>query len=112
SFLHAALRSRFAHDLREYADYERRQVLVTTHQDEFIRIGDHAWTAKLDGGSTTFTRDPAQAAVLESSRLRVTSFQHPLLTWAEVPLVIVEGTTDAQYLRAAVLEAQLRPRWR
>jgi energy-coupling factor transporter ATP-binding protein EcfA2 len=112
SFLHAALRSRFAHDLREHASHERRQIIVTTHQDEFIRIGDYAWTAKLDGGSTTFTRDSAQDAVLEASRLRVTSFQHPLLTWAEVPLVIVEGYSDAQYLRAAALEVGLRPRWR
>jgi hypothetical protein len=112
SFLHAALRSRFAHDLREYADFERRQVLVTTHQDEFVRIGDHAWIAELDNGSTTFRREAAQTAVLESSRLRVTSFQHPLLTWAEVPLVIVEGKTDAAYFRAAAIEAGLRPRWR
>lgn len=112
SFLHAALRSRFAHDLREHAAHERRQVIVTTHQDEFIRTGEHAWTARLDGGSTTFTRDGVQAAVLESARLRVTSFQHPLLNWAEVPLVLVEGRTDLKYLQRAIREAGMRPRWR
>lgn len=112
SFLHAALRTRFAHDLREHANYERRQVIATTHQDEFIRIGDHAWTAGLDGGTTTFTRQTAQGALVEASRLRVTSFQHPLLTWAEVPLVLVEGKLDVEYIKLAAAEAGLRPRWR
>lgn len=112
SFLHAALRSRFAHDLKEYATHSRRQVIVTTHQDEFIRIADNAWTARLEGGSTTFKSGTSQDAVMEASRLRVTSFQHPLLTWAEVPLVLAEGQSDVEYLRLASVESGLRPRWR
>jgi hypothetical protein len=112
SFLHAGLRTRFAEDVRRFASDERRQVFVTTHQDEFVRTGSAAWVATLSDGATVVERLTSRDALKKTNRLRVTSFGHPLLTLVDYPLVLVEGKWDSLYLRRAIATAGLRPRWR
>ncbi len=112
SFLHAGLRSQFATDLLGFAQGERRQILVTTHQDEFIRIGEHAWLVALTENRSTIERVDAREALVESSRRRIATVAHPLFSYPDHPLVLVEGKTDVRHLRKAAAGAGLRPRWK
>lgn len=111
SFLHAGLRAQFSTDLRAYAEDARRQVLITTHQDEFVRVSETAWMAE-KAPDTTFARLAARDALVQSTRRAITGFNHPLFTYPTEPIVIVEGKFDHVYLRAGIAEAGLRPRWR
>lgn len=112
SFLHAGLRSQFATDLLRFAQDDRRQILVTTHQDEFIRIGEHAWLVALAENRSTIERLDAREALAESSRRRIATVSHPLFSYPDHPLVLVEGKTDVSHLRKAAASAGLRPRWK
>lgn len=112
SFLHAGLRARFSVDLASYASDNRRQVLVTTHQDEFVRVADHVWTATKDDDGTKVARSSARDALQESARREITTYRHPLFTFTDRPLVIVEGKYDGVHLRAGLAKAGRRVRWR
>lgn len=112
SFLHAGLRARFATDLRNFARDPRRQVIATTHQDEFVRTADWAWLASLPDTGTAFERLPSKDALQRSTRLLITTYRHPLQAIAAEPLLLVEGKTDALYLRRALAAEGVRPRWR
>lgn len=111
SFLHAALRAQFSTDLHAYSTDSKRQVFVTTHQDEFVRVASHAWFAA-KRPDTTYTKMTAREALETSMRASVTSFAHPLFAYPTEPIVIVEGKFDEVHLRAAMQSAGLRPRWR
>lgn len=112
SFLHMGLRQRFASDLRGYSTDPRRQVFVTTHQDEFVRVGESAILARSASTGTTFERLSSKKALIESTRLAITGYRHPLLQYPDLPLVLVEGRFDAEYLRAALAATSIKPRWR
>lgn len=112
SFLHAGLRQRFATDLEAYSSDARRQVFATTHQDEFVRVGQSAILALATDEGTKFARLPAKEALLESNRLAITTYRHPLVQHSQQPLVLVEGRYDGDYLQAALTGAGLKPRWR
>jgi hypothetical protein len=112
SFLHAGLRAQFSTDLAAYAAEERRQVFVTTHQDEFMRVSDQVWTANKTDSGTTLAPDTARSAIVEATKREITTFRHPLFMSTDLPMVIVEGKFDAIYLQAALRELDLRPRWR
>jgi hypothetical protein len=113
SFLHSGLRQRFATDLLMYSGDSRRQVLVTTHQDEFVRVGPSAVLAQSSTSSgTAFQRMPSKEALQKSTRLAITSYRHPLLQYPDQPLVLVEGKFDAEYLRAALSMTNIKPRWK
>lgn len=112
SFLHAGLRQRFATDLLAYSDDPRRQIFVTTHQDEFVRVGKSSILAKSTAAGTSFQRLPPKDALQESTKMAVTSYRHPLLQYPDQPLVLVEGRFDAIYLRAALSITSVKPRWR
>lgn len=113
SFLHAGLRTRYARDLMEYSRWQRRQVLFSTHQDEFLHQAEEAFYVTRDSVNGTIARlMPSADALAYSTQAAVTSFQHPLLRNLDQPLVIVEGRFDVMYIRAAIEEAGLRPRWR
>ncbi|WP_194762263.1 ATP-dependent nuclease [Microbacterium sp. UFMG61] len=111
SFLHAALRAQFSTDLHAYSTDAKRQVLVTTHQDEFVRVANHAWFASKNP-DTAYEKLTARQALEASMRASVTSFAHPLFTHPNEPIVIVEGKFDEVHIRAAIQAAGLRPRWR
>ncbi len=111
SFLHAGLKIRFAEDLREYAADSKRQVFVTTHQDDFVRIAETAWLAK-KGPDTSIVPMEARQALVESAKLAISTYRHPLLSFPTDPIVIVEGKFDAVYLRSAIESTNLKPRWR
>jgi AAA domain, putative AbiEii toxin, Type IV TA system len=111
SFLHAGLRVRFASDLRDYAADPKRQIFVTTHQDEFVRISEFAWLSQKDP-DTTLKRLTAREALRESARAAISPYSHPLFTFATEPILIVEGRFDDVYLRAAIKQANMKPRWR
>lgn len=112
SFLHAGLRARYAEDLRSMAADARRQVIVTTHQDEFVRVADSAWLVDQEDGATACTRLPAREAIRKSARALISTPTHLLLLHPEEPLVFVEGDFDALYLQRALADASIRPRWR
>ncbi|WP_109508042.1 ATP-dependent nuclease [Nocardioides speluncae] len=113
SFLHAGLRARFSTDLASYAGDSRRQVIVTTHQDEFARVAEHVWTASKDRATgTQLFRSIARDAIAEATRREITTFRHPLFAFADQPLVIVEGIFDSLYMSEALRELQRRIRWR
>lgn len=113
SFLHAGLRAQFSTDLATYAQDPRRQVFVTTHQDEFVRVAVHAWTAdKRPEGDTALAKATAKEALQTATRREITTFRHPLFVSTDRPIVIVEGRYDAVYLRAAIESLDIRPRWR
>lgn len=112
SFLHSGLRQRFATDLLNYSSDSRRQVFVTTHQDEFVRVGQSATLARPTATGTSFDRMAAKQALTESTRLAITAYRHPLLQYPDQPLVLVEGKFDADYLRAALAATNIKPRWR
>lgn len=112
SFLHTGLRQRFATDLLSYSEDPRRQVFITTHQDEFVRVGSSAILARSTGSGTSFERLPTKKALTESTRMAITSYRHPLLQYPDQPLVLVEGRFDADYLRVALGTTSLKPRWR
>lgn len=112
SFLHAGLRAQFSTDLANYAGQERRQVFVTTHQDEFMRVADDVWTATKAEGATALSRSDARDAIVEATKRAITTFRHPLFTNTDLPIVIVEGKFDAVHLKAALEALDLRPRWR
>ncbi|WP_165799929.1 MULTISPECIES: ATP-dependent nuclease [Isoptericola] len=112
SFLHAGLRAQFSVDLAKYALDDRRQVLVTTHQAEFLRVAATAWTTdKRADGDTYATKSSAKEALRSATRREITNFQHPLFVSTDRPVVIVEGKFDAIYLKAAIESLDLRPRW-
>lgn len=111
SYLHAGLRAQFSTDLRAYSVDSRRQVLITTHQDEFLRVADSVWIAE-KRPDTVFERQAAKDALVDSTRRSITGFTHPLFTFPTEPIVIVEGKFDDVYLRAAIEAAGLRPRWK
>lgn len=112
SFLHSGLRARSASDLAEYADDAKRQVFLTTHQDEYVRVGTTALFAELGRDGTSVSPMPTKDALTKSYRRSITTYRHPLLVRPDVPLILTEGKFDATYLRAAAKEAGLRPRWR
>lgn len=112
SFLHAGLRAQFSTDLAAYAAQERRQVFVTTHQDEFLRVADEVLTARKGDNGTIVVRSNAREAIIETTKREITSFRHPLFVHTDLPMVIVEGKFDAIHLRAALQNLGLRPRWR
>ena len=112
SFLHAGLRARFAQDLFKYAGDPKRQVFATTHQDEFVRVAERAHVATLNDGLTEIAVHDVRAALQATTRLRVTTFQHPLMYEVDHALVLVEGKFDEIHLKAALKEMGLRPRWR
>lgn len=111
SFLHAGLRTGLASDLRSLAEDPKRQIFLTTHEPEFQRPARDVWIADREGATTTFRKEPARDAVVTSSRLRISSFQHPLFLSPDRPLVLVEGASDAAYLRMAAVAANLKPLW-
>ncbi|RAS68452.1 putative AbiEii toxin of type IV toxin-antitoxin system [Lentzea atacamensis] len=112
SFLHAGLRNRFAQDLFIYAADSRRQVFLTTHQDEFVRVASNAWMATQTDTGTRIDDMPAKAALTRSARLAITTYRHPLLEYPDQPMVVVEGAFDEVHIGAAAREAGIRPRWR
>lgn len=115
SFLHSGLRTRFARDLREYSQDERKQTFLTTHDDDFVRESSSAvvvYPGAPGGTGSTMESKPSRDALAESSRARITSYRHPLATFPDEPLVIVEGKTDKMYLASALEAAGIRPRWR
>ncbi len=112
SFLHSGLRQRYAYDLFSYSRDERRQVFITTHQDEFARVGMSAVVATTLPSGTAFERMTSKNALELSNRLAVTSYRHPLLQFPDQPLVLVEGKFDAVYLRQGLTSAGIKPRWR
>ena len=112
SFLHAGLRAQFSTDLADYAAEERRQVFVTTHQDEFMRVAEEVWTANMTDAGTSIARAAPRDAITEATKREITTFRHPLFTNTDLPMVVVEGKFDAIYLRAALQSLDLRPRWR
>jgi hypothetical protein len=112
SFLHAGLRARFSADLFDFAQQERRQVFLTTHQDEFVRVGTSAFFATADQDGTIVAKLGSREALVASTRGAVITFRHPLFAHPDVPLVIVEGKWDDIYLRAALAQSSRRPRWR
>lgn len=111
SFLHSGLRAQFSSDLRGYSEDPRRQVFVTTHQDEFVRVADSVWMAE-KSPDTRLEKLVARNAIQESTRRSITTFTHPLFAHPSEPIVIVEGKFDDVYLRAALREGDFRPRWR
>lgn len=112
SFLHASLRRRLADDLRRFADDPRRQILITTHEDDFVRVADHAWLARLDDGETALDYLPSREAIRVLNRRGIGTYQHPLITLTDGPVVLAEGRTDLVYFQRALTDAALRPRWR
>jgi hypothetical protein len=112
SFLHAGLRARFSTDLANYSSDSRRQVLVTTHQDEFARVSTDVWTAEMASEGTRVQRLTARDAIAKATRLEIMTFRHPLFSHVDQPLVIVEGLYDAVHLRAALTNLGARIRWR
>lgn len=112
SFLHAGLRAQFSLDLKAYATDSRRQVLVTTHQDEFVRVSAQTWLTGKTASATTVRALTPREALMETTKRAITTFRHPLFTYPDVPVVIVEGKWDALHLRAAIAAAGIRPRWR
>jgi len=112
SFLHTGLRQRFASDLLNYSEDDRRQVFITTHQDEFVRVGKSAIMAKSLTGGTSLERMTSKLALVESNRMAITGYRHPLLQFPDQPLVLVEGKFDAGYIREALTAAGIKPRWK
>ncbi|WP_165691595.1 ATP-dependent nuclease [Mycobacterium numidiamassiliense] len=111
SFLHAGLRIQFATDLGKYAEDPKRQIFVTTHQDEFVRTSEFAWLTTKDP-DTSLQRMPVREALVVSAKAAISTYSHPLFTFASDPIVIVEGAFDDIYLRAAIEQGNLKPRWR
>lgn len=111
SFLHAGLRVQFSTDLHKYALDPKRQIFVTTHQDEFVRTSDFAWVTT-KSPDTALTRMTARDALVASAKASISTYSHPLFTFASEPILIVEGPFDDIYLRGAIEEGSLKPRWR
>lgn len=112
SFLHSGLRQKYASDLFEYSRDPRRQVLLTTHQEEFVRVGDSAIVARHSDAGSQFERLSAKQAISESNRLAVSTYSHPFVQNLDRPLVFFEGKFDAIYLREAYLSMGRRLRWK
>lgn len=111
SYLHSGLRAQVAEDLARFSQDKRRQVLVTTHEDDFVRQAETAWVVELAGNATAVVRQPARDALFETSRSGITGFTHPLQHHVHRPLLLVEGRIDAAYLKSAVQSLGLKPRW-
>ena len=116
SYLHSGLRFKYADDLRSLARDDRRQIFLTTHQDEFISVSDHALMAQPSAvgttSGTTVNIATARNAIQESAKNAVSVYRHPLADRPNVPLVIVEGKHDKAYIDMVVIHTGLRPRWR
>jgi energy-coupling factor transporter ATP-binding protein EcfA2 len=111
SFLHAGLRTKLAEDLLKFAHDSRRQVFLTTHEPDFQRVADRVWLASRNGASTNLSKMTAREAVRTSSQLRISSYQHPLHLSPDRPLLIVEGSSDAEYITLAATAMGLKPLW-
>ena len=111
SFLHAGLRTRLAQDLLGFGSDPRRQVFLTTHEPEFQRPAENVWIAEQGGALTTLRSESARAALVTSSKLRISSYQHPLYLSPDRPLVVVEGILDRAYLEIAAEAVNLKPIW-
>ncbi|WP_280391051.1 AAA family ATPase [Nocardia brasiliensis] len=112
SFLHAGLRTRFAADLQQFTASDRRQAFITTHDDDFVRSSANALIVSSTLNGSQVKDSASRDALAQSARLRITSYRHPLVTYTDDPLVVVEGRTDKIYLSAAIRKANLRPRWK
>jgi len=113
SFLHAGLRTQFSSDLYRYAtESDRRQVFVTTHSDDFVRVGSSAWIAEQTAEGTTLERMAPRDAIIASHKRAIASYAHPLFENIESPIVIPEGKFDVIYLTEALRAAGIRPRWK
>lgn len=114
SFLHSGLRAVLAQDLLQQSQSvaNRRQILFTTHDDDFVASSKRAWFVSLDKGISSVASYNASEALRKSSRSRVSVMRHPLLGWPDDPVVLVEGKFDVVYLQAALKASGIRPRWR
>jgi len=112
SFLHAGLRAKFASDLVRLAADRKRQVFLTTHQDEFARVAERVVLTTRSAEGTAVEVRETRDALVESTRQLISGYVHPLMVHVDSPLVLVEGTIDELYLRRAFVELGLRPSWK
>jgi hypothetical protein len=84
---------------------------LTTHETEFQRPADKVWVAEQRGATTSFTSETARDAVVTSSRMRISTYQHPLHLSPDRPLVILEGVHDTTFVAKTAEAMGLKPLW-
>jgi hypothetical protein len=77
----------------------RLQVFVATHSDIFMETSGAGFLLDMRGGWTGVKRLETRALLASGAVAGVSPYQPPLLRDAYRPLVLVEGPTDARYLR-------------
>lgn len=100
SGLHRDLETRLAEKVREWAedDESRLQIIETTHSPVFTMAADAGYWTDLDGAETQLhgMRIPE---LTRAAELRgVSGWVHPILSFPWNPVVLVEGSIDADVL--------------
>jgi hypothetical protein len=103
SSLHTSLESQVASYLSRIAQDQkgRLQVLCTTHSDLILQNADHAVFVKMGKTGSSFEISKKKDVLLESAKLGISRYSHPILTNPLSPIVLVEGKYDSDYLSQA-----------
>lgn len=101
SFLHTGLQGRVATSLRTAAERPRLQVLATTHNPVFMAIGTVGVLVDTTAGASTAELLPTRELIERGFAGDVSPWVHPLVGGVPMPLLLLEGTTDVDYIKAA-----------
>lgn len=100
SGLHRDLETRLAEEFRAWsADSSLKlQIIQTTHSPIFTMAADVGYWVDISDGSSTFDCAAIPTLVRDAERRGVSSWVQPILAYPTNPVVLVEGTSDAEVL--------------
>jgi hypothetical protein len=100
SGLHRDLETRLAQEFRAWTrdPQLKLQIVQTTHSPTFVMAADVGYWVDLHSGASSMTQTPIPQLVRDAERRGVTSWLQPVLAFPNRPVVLVEGTTDAEVL--------------
>lgn len=100
SALHRDLETRLAGQLRTWScdEASRLQILQTTHSAIFTMASDVGYWTELENGATKLLPMEIQALARAAEVRGVAEWSHPILSFPWNPVVLVEGSIDAEAL--------------
>ena len=100
SGLHRDLETRLAQEFRTWTRDPKLklQIVQTTHSTTFVMASDVGYWVELIGGASTMTQTMIPQLVRDAKRRGVTAWIQPVLAFPNRPVILVEGTTDAEIL--------------
>lgn len=101
SFLHHDLQTRLSYFLAERSQTERLQLLLTTHNPQFMTVSEAGYLLTASEGATEAEALGTRDLIDRGARGGASPFLHPLVSGRPRPLLIVEGESDKEYIELA-----------